>query len=126
MNTRKRPVNLDLTKFKFPIMAIISILHRVSGVILFLALPFFLYQLQASLNSTADFTSLQGGHLLSSLSTCAWWLVLVALSFHIIAGIRHLLMDFGVGEQVRSGRIGAIVVLVVFVMVAIWLGVWLW
>lgn len=52
---KKRPKHLDLGKISLPIMAKVSILHRISGVALFLALPLLIYLLQGSLSSEADF-----------------------------------------------------------------------
>jgi succinate dehydrogenase / fumarate reductase cytochrome b subunit len=121
----KRPVNLALTTLRFPITAIISILHRVSGLLLFLSLPFVLYLFQQSLASIEDFDSLQDCFQ-SVILRLVVWVVLSALWYHLIAGIRHLLMDWGVGESKTGGRIGARIVLV-FSMAAILLtGIWLW
>ncbi|MCD6055057.1 MAG: succinate dehydrogenase, cytochrome b556 subunit [Gammaproteobacteria bacterium] len=125
MKHDKRPVNLALTTLRFPITAIISILHRVSGLLLFLSLPFVLYLFQQSLASIEDFDSLQDCFQ-SVILRLVVWVVLSALWYHLIAGIRHLLMDWGVGESKTGGRIGARIVLV-FSMAAILLtGIWLW
>lgn len=51
---------------------------------------------------------------------------LVALFYHLIAGIRHLFMDIGIGESLRSARISGGISLIITVFVAILLGGWLW
>jgi succinate dehydrogenase / fumarate reductase, cytochrome b subunit len=122
---KKRPIYLDLTKIRMPVAAIVSILHRLSGVALFLAIPYLLYLWLLSLSSAEGYdalqTALQGGMMRGLV-----YLVLLALLYHWVAGIRHLLMDMGVGEEKISGRRGAILVLVVVVVLALLLGVWLW
>ena len=118
-----RPVNLDLMKMKFPPMAIVSILHRLAGVILFIGLPYLLYLLHCSLSSVANFSGIaQGGFWL----TFFIWVVLSALAMHFFAGARHLLMDLGIGETKVLGRVSAWMVLSLSVLSIILLGVWLW
>lgn len=122
----KRPVNLDLTKFHFPIMAIVSISHRVSGFFLFLAIPFILYLLHRSLSSAASFEQLQ-----ESINHI-WWLkfiiflIISMTCLHWWAGLRHLLMDCGVGESLTAGRCSAWLVLILSGFCAIGVGCWLW
>lgn len=125
VNIHNRPVHLDLTRMKFPPMAIVSILHRVSGVVLFLLLPFVLYALHASLASQASFSQLLQ-LMTSSTVKFLLWLLISAVSFHFIAGIRHLLMDCGLGEGLQSARVTAYGVIVLAGMAAIFVGVWLW
>ena len=55
----KRPVNLDLSTIKFPVTAIASITHRVTGVAIFLALPILLWMLDRSLASPESFADLK-------------------------------------------------------------------
>lgn len=103
---QNRPVNLDLSKFHFPVTAIASILHRISGVFLFLIIPFVLWGLQYSFESPAHFKYLKAW-LASPLMLFISWVVLAALIYHIVAGVRHLLMDIGLGETLSAGRQGA-------------------
>ena len=125
MKQRSRPVNLDLMTLKFPVTAIISILHRISGVILFLVIPCLLGLLGCSLKSEESFN--QVVRLLSSLpSKLIIFAILTALVYHLFAGCRHIIMDFGYGESLKSGRIGAYLVLILTVITMIGLGIWLW
>jgi succinate dehydrogenase cytochrome b subunit len=121
----KRPVNLDLTTMRFPIPAIASILHRVSGVILFLLLPLLLVAAEWSLRSPMDFAELRLW-MASPLFKLLFWGMLAAFIYHLLAGLRHILMDMGFGESLSCGRLSAKVVIglsVVFILMA---GAWLW
>ncbi|WP_419537147.1 succinate dehydrogenase, cytochrome b556 subunit [Endozoicomonas sp.] len=121
----KRPVNLDITTIKLPLPAYTSILHRISGVILFIGLGFLLYGLELSLASEESFGSLKG--LLSApLAKFIIWGILSALIYHFIAGVKHLLMDVDVGDGKESGRLGAIITLVLSIALIILAGVWVW
>ena len=121
----KRPVNLDITTIKLPLPAYTSILHRISGVILFIGLGFLLYGLELSLASDESFGSLKG--LLSApLAKFIIRGILSALIYHFIAGVKHLLMDVDVGDGKDSGRLGAIITLVLSIALIILAGVWVW
>ncbi|QGX38434.1 succinate dehydrogenase, cytochrome b556 subunit [Permianibacter aggregans] len=124
MNTQ-RPVNLDLTTIKMPVMAISSILHRISGVVLFLGLPVLLYMLQETLASEARFETLK------QCLTAPWakfglWAILTALCYHLIAGVRHLVMDLGHAESLSAGRQTSIAVIALSLLAAIGVGVVVW
>lgn len=121
----KRPVNLDLGKFHFPLPAITSILHRISGIIIFVGVAFLLYGLDLSLSGEDGFNRVSG--LLDSfLAKLIIWGILSALLYHLVAGIKHLLMDMGIGEELESGRLAAKATIVVSVILIILAGVWVW
>ncbi|RMH36642.1 MAG: succinate dehydrogenase, cytochrome b556 subunit [Gammaproteobacteria bacterium] len=124
MNTN-RPVNLDIRTIRMPITAISSILHRISGVVLFLALPYVLWMLSGVLGTASEFNTVVA-HTSSGLGKFMLWAILSALSYHVIAGIRHLLMDVGIGETKQGGRTGAILVLLFSAVSFIAWGVWVW
>lgn len=120
-----RPVNLDLFSIRFPLPAITSILHRISGAFLFLVVAGLLYLLDLSLDSAAGFAA--AAELLAGLpARLLLWLVLTGLAYHLIAGCRHLLMDMGIGESLQGGVLGAYAVLLLSAVAAVGLGVWLW
>ena len=121
----KRPVFLDLTKIRFPPPAIVSILHRASGVIVFLLIPLLLWLLGASLASEAQFQQLQTTLEQPGLRFFVW-VVVSGLLFHLIAGIRHLIMDMGLGESLPVGRATAYVVIFLAAILIILTGIWLW
>lgn len=123
--TTKRPVNLDIGTMKLPITAIVSILHRVSGVILFGVVALFLWALDTSLSSEEGFSAIQEC-LSSPLAKIVWWGCLAALAYHLVAGIRHLIMDFGIGESLEGGTLGAKLALTIAVILILLAGVWVW
>ncbi|MDF1828212.1 MAG: succinate dehydrogenase, cytochrome b556 subunit [Legionellaceae bacterium] len=122
----QRPINLNLGSLKFPPMAIASILHRISGIGLFLLLPLMLYFLKLSLASAASFE-----HLQMLLTTCVWYKLAIlafaaALIYHVLAGVRHLLMDMGFGESLVAARRSAFVVIGLAVIGTLLFGASLW
>ncbi len=121
----KRPVNLDITTIKLPLPAYTSILHRVAGVLLFIGMGIFLYGLQLSLVSEESFNSLR--ELLGSTPVkLAVWVVFSALIYHFVAGVKHLLMDVDIGDGKESGKVGAVLTLVISAVLIILAGVWIW
>ncbi|MGQ9426710.1 succinate dehydrogenase, cytochrome b556 subunit [Gilvimarinus sp. F26214L] len=121
----KRPVNLDLTTIRFPITAIVSITHRISGVILYGGIAVLLWMLQASLASEQSFNELK--ELLGSpLLQFIVWGTVAALAYHLVMGVRHMIMDLGVGESLEGGRRGAQIAIVVAVILIVLAGVWVW
>ena len=121
----KRPVNLDITTIKLPLPAYTSILHRISGIILFIALGFLLYGLEQSLASEQSFEALK--RLLAlPLVKFITWTILAALIYHFVAGVKHLLMDIDIGDSKESGTVGAILTLVLSVSLITLAGFWLW
>lgn len=121
----ERPVNLDLFKFKFPVMAIVSVLHRISGVVIFLFIPFMLYILHQSLISQSSFEAIQSC-LQHPVAKTFVWMMLAAVIFHLFAGIRHLMMDLGFAEGRQAGRFTAWLVISIAAIAVILMGVWLW
>ncbi|HLT05691.1 MAG TPA: succinate dehydrogenase, cytochrome b556 subunit [Pseudomonas sp.] len=124
MNSQ-RPVNLDLRTIKLPVTAYTSILHRISGVILFVGLIVLLYGLDMSLASEESFEELKAC-LTSPLAKLVTWGLLSALLYHLVAGIRHLIMDAGVGETLEGGKTGSKIVIAVAVVLIVLAGVWVW
>ncbi len=93
---KSAPVYLNLLKIKLPLTGIISFLHRLTGVLLFFAIPLSIYLLQQSLQSEASFNQL-AAWLNSPLMVVVQVIVVAALFYHFFAGIRFLLMDLGMG-----------------------------
>lgn len=103
MNKRVSPVFLNLMQIGMPVTAIISILHRLSGLLLVLALPLFIYALQQSLHSPENFLVL-----ISQLDALPVKIILALLLWslfhHLFAGLRFLLLDLEVGIQRQQAR----------------------
>ncbi len=121
----ERPVYLSLTQFRWPIPAIGSITHRVTGVFLFVALGYLLWLLAVALSSPAgyDRSAEAMNHLLPRLIV---WAVLTALAYHILAGLKHLVMDFHYWDSMRAGRVSTVTVFVLTAICSVLVGVWLW
>ena len=103
---KKRPVYLNLFKIRLPVGGIVSILHRVTGVLLVLLLPFGIYMLQRSLHDPVAFMEITG-RLGTSLGRFAMLIVVWLFAQHFFSGIRHLLLDIDVGIDRAKARRGA-------------------
>lgn len=122
---KQKPVNLSLMTIRFPLPAIVSILHRISGFLLFLSIPLFIIMLQASLASEQKFANLRLC-MTHPFMKFFWWVIISFLIYHLIAGIRHLLMDAGVGESKEGGKQGALIVMILSVIFILLAGFWIW
>lgn len=100
---KSAPVYLNLIKIKLPLTGVISFLHRVSGVLLFFAIPIALYLLQLSLQSEASFNKAQS-LLNHPVAMILQIFVMSALFYHLFAGIRFLLMDVDIGYDKQIAR----------------------
>ena len=122
---KRRPKHLDLVKIRLPMPAFVSILHRLSGVLLFLFVPFILYLLERSLASDQSYGNLVSvvAHPLAKLLLLG---LLWAFLHHLFAGIRYLLLDLHIGTDLAAARAGSGVVLVVSLLLTLLLGVKLW
>lgn len=115
---RNPPTFLNLFQIRFPVGAIASIGHRVSGVSLFLGIPVVALLLERSLVSEASFATL--GEMVSAPWRTALLVVVVwAAAHHILAGIRHLLMDVGIGSRLTTARRTALSALVAAALIAL-------
>lgn len=122
---KSRPVNLDLSTVRLPITAYVSILHRVSGVVMLGGILLLVWMLDISLSSSEGFSELQA-ILAETWAKVVLWLVLAALTYHLVAGVKHLVMDMGIGETLEGGKLGAKLTLAAFFVLVILEGVWLW
>ena len=122
---KQRPVNLDLTTISMPATANASILHRVTGVAMFFALIFVIVVWAISLQAAEGFELakelMQGviGKIIA-IGTLA------ALSYPIIGGLRHLVMDMGHWEELESGNLSAKLAIAIWIVTVILAGVWIW
>jgi succinate dehydrogenase / fumarate reductase cytochrome b subunit len=113
----------DLMAFKWPITAIASIAHRIAGAVLFVGVAFILYALDLSLTSEEGFESLRA-MMTSPLGKFVTWGLLSALAYHFVAGVKHLVMDMGIGETLEGGIFAARTTLffsaILIALAAIW------
>ena len=108
MNTDHRPVYIDLRKINLPVSALISITHRLSGMyVFFITLPLMLALIYFSTESEDSFNELS-----LFLKNYKFILALIVLSFcilwyHILSGVRHLIMDAHIGESLLASKYSA-------------------
>jgi succinate dehydrogenase / fumarate reductase cytochrome b subunit len=123
---KSRPVYLNLVAIRLPIPSIVSFLHRVSGAVLFLfGIPVVLLAVQSSLASPESFATLR--------TAFAHPLVkLVAIGFvwaylhHFCAGIRFLLLDLHVGDDLAPARRSSVAVIALSLALTLVVGARLW
>ena len=122
---RKRPVYLNLFKIRLPLPGVVSIMHRVSGALLFLLLPLLLYVLQLSLASEQGFAAVQGWFRLPLVKLFLIGTIWGYLH-HFCMGLRYLALDFDIGVDLPQARFSSKLVLVVSIGATLLIGVWLW
>ena len=123
---KKRPKYLDLTKIRLPLPGLVSILHRVSGLALFLiGIPFLLSVLNCSLASQEGFNGWRESfnHPLVKLIVIGF---LWAYLHHFFAGLRFLALDIHQGISLPAARASSKLVLIVSLVLSLILGAWLW
>ncbi|MGA0805818.1 MAG: succinate dehydrogenase, cytochrome b556 subunit [Pseudohongiellaceae bacterium] len=121
----KRPVNLDISTIKLPLAAIASITHRISGVIVFVGIALLLFLFDMSLGDADGFAELQALGA-NPLFKFVVWALLSALAYHMVAGVKHLVLDLGIGETKEGGPLGARLVIAASAILIVFLGVWVW
>jgi succinate dehydrogenase / fumarate reductase cytochrome b subunit len=122
---KQRPVNLDLSTIKMHPAANASILHRISGVIMVFAIGILLLTLSTSLSSAEGFANIQG-YFDGFFFTFIIFGCLSALTYHLLAGVRHLCMDLGYFEELDTGNASAKAIIAIWLVVSVIIGVWLW
>ncbi|PKH01480.1 succinate dehydrogenase, cytochrome b556 subunit [Psychromonas sp. MB-3u-54] len=122
---RDRPINLDLTTVQFPITATASILHRISGIIVFIALAIFLMLLNQSLTSETDFNNVMG-YIDNFFIGLIIWAALTGLVYHIVFGVRHMIQDLGYWEELESAALSAKVGFIITAILSVLTGVLVW
>ena len=122
---KNRPKHLALHLIKLPLSGVVSILHRISGLLLFLCLPLLLLMLQYSLRSIETYTQL-----VQMLQKPFLKLILLGLGWaflhHLFAGIRYLAIDLDLGVALPQARVSSRLVLIVSLTLTVLLGIWLW
>lgn len=118
-----RPINLPLSQVisvnRSPI-AIASILHRISGIVLFLLIPVMLWLLQNSLASPESFETVFDNVFIRFLA----WIFVAAIAYHFVMGVKHLLADNGQNEELQSARMASVVSLVIAAILIVASFVW--
>lgn len=121
MSKQPRPVFLNLFQIKMPIMAIMSVLHRASGALLVLAIPYISYLFALSLESEQGFLQVKehlSGVLVKLIMLMFGWGVL----HHLFSGIRFIFLDFDIGVDKVNGRTTALLATALAATVALLAG----
>ncbi len=115
-----RPKHLDLLRIRFPVGAVLSVGHRASGLLLFLLMPVFIYLFARSLDGREGFDGVVA-LFASPLVRLVLFVALWALVHHLLAGLRFLVMDLGLGETRPRARQSAWLVFILegMIMLAI-------
>ena len=122
---KKRPVYLNLVQIRMPVTAVISILHRISGALLFVTGAWLLFMLDRSLASEAGFDTVRryGSFPIVKL---ALLVVIWAYCHHFFAGIRYLFLDLDKGTDLQTARFTSYVSMAVSLGLTAFLGMKLW
>ena len=124
-NNKSRPIFLNLLEIRLPVGGVVSILHRVSGVVLVTLIPFALYLLERSLDSEDGFQRVSGilrDPLVKMLGIAGIWF----FAHHFLAGVRHLFLDLDVGIGREAARFSAWTVLLLGLLAVAGGIAWLW
>jgi succinate dehydrogenase / fumarate reductase cytochrome b subunit len=123
--SRPRPKYLNLLQIRLPVPGFVSILHRASGALLFLFIPFLLVLLELTLESPGGFLKFK--------AVLAHWAVKLLVTglvwaylHHLLAGIRHLALDLDYGTELPAARASSMVVLVAAIVLSVIFGVAIW
>ena len=115
MKRDQRPINVgigDLLQFRWPVIALASISHRIAGVVLFVGLDVLLYALEVSLSSEAGFETVKTW-MNSAVGKVITWGLLSALAYHFVAGVKHLILDGSDAESLLAATWAARITLAV-------------
>ena len=115
MKRDQRPINVgigDLLQFRWPVIALASISHRIAGVVLFVGLAVLLYALEVSLSSEAGFETVKTW-MNSAAGQVITWGLLSALAYHFVAGVKHLILDSSDAESLLAATWAARITLAV-------------
>lgn len=128
LKNNRKIVNLNINTIRFPVTAIVSILHRISGFFLFITIGPILWILRLSLISEDNFFKINSFFLANN---CIYkflvWIVIIIFNYHLTFGMRQILMDFGYLKQnLFVGRISAIFVFVIVICFSMCIGIYIW
>lgn len=124
-----RNINVtDIVAYRLPPAGIVSILHRISGAVLFLLLPFIIWMFDTSVTSEISYEQFTSVFAAGAGFLPAWFIKLVTLGIiwaylqHFVAGVRHLWMDATHSVSKEQGKTSAIATLVIALTLTVLLG----
>ena len=121
-----RPKNLDFRTMKLPVMGVASILHRISAVIIWIAMIFFLPVLYISLESAEGFNQIKTMLTENLLAQFLLWGFLTAFGYYNVGGLKHIIQEFGYFESIEGGTIISRVAIGLGICLSILSGFWIW
>jgi len=119
---------LDAVKYRLPLAGVVSILHRASGLLMFVLLPFIVWLFDTSVSSEISYETFTSAFLAGIGALPAWAVKLVALALiwaflhHLIAGVRHVWMDVTHSVSKAQGRSSAVLTLALSLLLTVALG----
>tara|TARA_Y100001936_G_scaffold248868_1_gene297744 strand:+ start:218 stop:595 length:378 start_codon:yes stop_codon:yes gene_type:complete len=121
-----RPVNINpLTDYGWPFTALVSITNRVLGIVLFAGVAFGLYLLDMALASEESFAQVTALMQLTLVKSAVLFFIF-SLTYHLVAGVKHLLLDFHIGDTFEAAQIGSAIVVISSVTITGIIGINLW
>ena len=120
----EQPKNLNLFSIRLPVPALVSILHRLSGALLFLLMPFLTWAFCNSISSDLNFNK-------TALILNTWPVKIIqvffiwALIHHLMAGLRHLLLDLQIGNDLIVARFSSKTVLIISFLLTVIVVYWI-
>jgi succinate dehydrogenase / fumarate reductase cytochrome b subunit len=129
--TRARPGTMrlvDALQYRLPLAGVVSILHRVSGGLMFVLLPFVIWLFDVSLSSEVSYERFTSAFVAGIGVAPAWFVKIVVLALiwaylhHAIAGVRHLWMDITHSVSKEQGRSSAVATLALSLVLTVGLG----
>ena len=121
-----RPVNINpLTDYGWPFTALVSITNRVLGIVLFAGVAFGLYLLDMALASEESFAQVTALMQLTLVKSAVLFFIF-SLTYHLVAGVKHLLLDFHIGDTFEAAQIGSAIVVISSVIITGIIGINLW
>ncbi len=129
--TKQRPGTMrlvDALQYRLPLAGVVSILHRISGALMFVLLPFIIWMFDKSVTSEASYEQFSSAFGIGLGVLPGWFIKLVVLALiwaylhHFIAGVRHLWMDMTHSVTKEFGRSSAVVTLAASVLLTLLLG----
>ena len=123
---KQRPVNLELGTMQWPATAIASILHRISAVVIWVAMLVSLPLLYVSLSSADGFNSLSTLLNENFLAQFFAWGFLTAMGYYAMASIKHIIQEFGHFETLQGGKMISVTAIGLGIFISLLMAVWIW
>jgi succinate dehydrogenase / fumarate reductase cytochrome b subunit len=122
----KRPKNMDMTTMQLPIMGVASILHRVSAVVIWISLAYFLPILYISLQSAQGFGTIETMLIESFIAQFVTWGFMTAAGYYVFGGLKHIIQEFGYFETLQDGKLISQIAIGLGIVLSVVFGIRIW